>query len=212
MPILGRHKAKPRDLHIRKVSLSGCSLSSGSSLSSTFDCPPVTPSTGGFAPLALHPPFQPPPRLKDRPLLSLRVDAPYDAEAAFFDHERRVSASTHEQTVPEPDEEHDCYAQPPPTSRWSDSTINSVDIPDTPDDDVELDEGEAFRVRPQGHQSMPNFSYKRLTATTKRPPMKSLSSLDDMMKRSGWKRRGVIFNPDDMSSGESEDGSEAGSI
>jgi len=41
----------------------------------------------------------------------------------------------------------------------------------------------------------PNFSYKRNTVP-RRPPMKTADSIDDFIKRGGWKRRGIVFQQD----------------
>lgn len=81
---------------------------------------------------------------------------------------------------------------PMPRSRWSESTIQSIqsldqgdmsadDYDETPDSEADVP------------LEIPNFSHKR-NVTPQRPPMRSLDSLEDLIKRSGWKRRGVVFN------------------
>lgn len=229
-----RRKTTPRDLHIRKVSLSGCSLASGDSFSSSSSTSTArapnsaltTPSaSSGFDPLSLHPTFQPPPRLHDRPLISPERTH-YTPSSSFFPDDssdddsfddRHSSADDEEYTVCRAQELHFSHPKemvlPPhaspmdhstdnrsepqdyfmvrlaerpnmPRSRWSESTIQTLDQDDfdeTPgtDEDIPLE--------------MPNFSRKR-NAAPSRPPLRSLDSLDDFIKKGGWKRRGVVFN------------------
>lgn len=94
-----------------------------------------------------------------------------------------------------------------PCSRWSDSTIQTLDFVDDiapdetlldEDEDEEQEEEDEKEEQPKKEElcmdaPMPNFSRKRITAPS-RPPLRSLDSLDDFMKKSGWKRRGVIFD------------------
>ncbi|KJZ74863.1 hypothetical protein HIM_05772 [Hirsutella minnesotensis 3608] len=277
--------SKPRDIHIRKVSVSGSSLSSGSSVSSTMSAasstssisPPCSASisrastsrsaycrsvAAGPDPLGSNPTFPqpiPPPRLCDRPLLHSPEQQHHFEEPATFFIEDDV------QETPEPEDyfgdysynasektpavdiylsalsdddadetETDDYfgiqvveTRPVLRSRWSDSTIASVEsimsqgdtesLADTEDDlsevhddnhvvevvdssDAEDSHGEQQQSMAKplaGHQSMPNFSYKRDTMP-RRPPIKTLDSLDDFIKRGGWKRRGIIFHNEDI--------------
>ncbi|GAB0137109.1 hypothetical protein EsDP_00005392 [Epichloe bromicola] len=76
-----------------------------------------------------------------------------------------------------------------PRSRWSDSTIQTLDSVD----DLAADEYETSDVEEDSPLEMPNFSRKRTTAPS-RPPMRSLDGLDQFIKKGGWKRRGVVFN------------------
>ncbi|KAG6252725.1 hypothetical protein E4U23_008510 [Claviceps purpurea] len=93
-----------------------------------------------------------------------------------------------------------------PCSRWSDSTIQTLDFVDdvAPDETLPYeDEDEEQEEEEKEEQTkkeeacmdvpMPNFSRKRITAPS-RPPLRSLDSLDDFIKKGGWKRRGVIFD------------------
>ncbi|KAG5953392.1 hypothetical protein E4U57_005464 [Claviceps arundinis] len=95
-----------------------------------------------------------------------------------------------------------------PCSRWSDSTIQTLDFVDdiAPDETLPSDEDEEQEQEEEEEEEqkatkeevcmdvpMPNFSRKRITAPS-RPPLRSLDSLDDFIKKSGWKRRGVIFD------------------
>ncbi|PFH58851.1 hypothetical protein XA68_13099 [Ophiocordyceps unilateralis] len=280
MPVLGfshgRCSSKPKDLHIRKISFSGCSLSSGSSFSSSpansiaYACsssssstsllPPSTscssrpPLEGHADPLAQHPTYSPPPRLHHRPLLDAAMFLGGADDDDVFHSRRPVdkelprlpSSSVSDVDVSEnrrPDEARDYFSVPLPTrpqfppSRWSDSTIASMDLSDLASDsdlddsdhvdqsvdsdssdDVEEpldsevedtihvhhDASDAedrhyhFQQPLDGHCSMPNFSYKRATALPKRPPIKTLDSLDEFVKRGGWKRRGIIFHNEEM--------------
>lgn len=78
---------------------------------------------------------------------------------------------------------------PMPRSRWSESTIQTLDQADLSADDYdETPDSEADLPL-----EIPNFSHKR-NVTPKRPPMRSLDSLEDFMKQGGWKRKGVVFN------------------
>ncbi|PHH84345.1 hypothetical protein CDD83_2081 [Cordyceps sp. RAO-2017] len=250
-----RKTPKPRDLHIRKVSFSGCSLSSGSSFSSSPSTsvassssslsPPSTASTArapsssrspaaGFVdPLASHPTFTPPPRLCDRPLLTSPERQRFDEPTTFF---------LEEDETPVFDDDDTPAAAPAkrpalPRSRWSDSTVATVesimshadsdmddaeehdeasttwddsDSASATDSDSDSDDGDDdidwhyyLQQPPDGHQSMPNFSYKRETVA-KRPPIKTLDSLEDFIKRGGWKRRGIVFHNGDTDDGNSD--------
>lgn len=239
-----RRKTKPRDLHIRKVSfsgssVSGSSLSSGSSFSSASSTSTAradnashasTGSTLSFDPLQLHPTFQAPPRLQDRPLIH-HERRPYETEAAFYDDDEGsdfgdMDHSTHEEQfhmelpphtspmdhadeIEEPqDYFHLQFAKRPPMPRshWSVSTIQTLDLdqytPITSASDpssgcfiADNEDGEVASRQPT--MSVPNFSYKR-PVTPRRPPFKSMDSVDDLIKRGGWKRRGIVFNNEDI--------------
>lgn len=237
-----RKSPKPRDLHIRKVSFSGCSLSSGGSLSSsssssssaastsTTRAPLSSRTTASFDPLSLHPTFQPPPRLHDRPLLSPERRQ-FEAAATFFDdddesddgyfagageygcqgkeelppHASPMDHTGHDRTEPQDYFFQQITKRPQlPRSRWSESTVHTLEqlTPAasvmSPDGDDDGDDG-GYPFQQPSHSSMPNFSYKRATALPKRPPMKTLDSLDEFIKRGGWKRRGIVFHEEDMS-------------
>lgn len=243
-----RKTHKPKDLHIRKVSFSGSSLSSSPSTSSTCSTSSAstaralssarTPTTGstspGFGPLSAHPTFHPPPRLHDRPLISPERWCAHAPASTFFDDStddedldggdytvvgkaRALHFSHPTETTllpPSPPSEHDdapvvgdaqdyftlqlaSSRRPPmPRSRWSDSTIQTLDLDLDRDlssvDDLDLDETPGSDAPVP--LDVPNFSHKRSVSAPKRPPMRSLDSLEDLMKRSGWKRRGVVFN------------------
>ncbi|KAG6032907.1 hypothetical protein E4U19_007041 [Claviceps sp. Clav32 group G5] len=126
----------------------------------------------------------------------------------------RTSAVDHETMVDVVDgsESRDYYmrqlAKRPamPCSRWSDSTIQTLDFVDIAPDETLSDEDDEEDTEEDVEEEeekkkeevcigapMPNFSRKRIT-TPSRPPLRSLDSLDDFMKKSGWKRRGVIFD------------------
>ncbi|KAK5991169.1 hypothetical protein PT974_09447 [Cladobotryum mycophilum] len=87
-----RRKSKPRDLHIRKVSFSGSSVSSGSfsstsSVSTAREHTPRVPSTTSsafFDPLSCHPTFQAPPRLHERPFIPMEGRR-YEDISTFYD-------------------------------------------------------------------------------------------------------------------------------
>ncbi|PNY27508.1 Uncharacterized protein TCAP_02581 [Tolypocladium capitatum] len=153
-----RKPSKPRDLPIRKVSFSGCSLSSGSSLSSSSSSSSSAASTplscrisSSFDPLSLHPTFQPPPRLHDRPLLSpegrLYEPATFDddeSDGGYFSGAGMYGYEGKEElpplTIPMMDDDtgHD-WTEPQdyflqitkrpqlPRSRWSESTVHTLE-------------------------------------------------------------------------------------
>ncbi|KAF4842396.1 hypothetical protein CGCSCA4_v008670 [Colletotrichum siamense] len=84
-----------------------------------------------------------------------------------------------------------------PRSHWSESTVQTLDMssPDEEDDDVDAD-GDGSIVdeeRPVRESRWQNFSHKR-NSPPKRPQMKSLDSVEDFLKRGGWKRRGIVFD------------------
>lgn len=108
-------------------------------------------------------------------------------------------------------------------SRWSVSTVDvdesafdsdSDDDADETDGTDDTDDTDAYgedeepvlemairAERPARHAaSWQNFSYKRdpLTpASPRRPAMQTMDSVEDFIKRGGWKRRGIIFQADD---------------
>lgn len=98
-------------------------------------------------------------------------------------------------TTQDASEAHDYFTLPlakrpaMPRSRWSDSTIQTLDSVD----DLAADEYETSDVEEDSPSEVPNFSRKRTTAPS-RPPMRSLDGLDQFIKKGGWKRRGVVFN------------------
>ncbi|PHH62858.1 hypothetical protein CDD81_6658 [Ophiocordyceps australis] len=254
MHILGHHfssrdKASktPRDLHIRKVSLSGCSLSSDCSLSSgstASSSPSVT------SPLRAHS-RSPPPPLNERPFLDLnqpqlrpqtsktfhttheQEDEGYFGHFDSSDFQTQTRAIDHHQ-FPVTDMAHAAHPtntfylaarRPMPCSRWSYSTVDSEsdseDSASEADDDqdqvddaasvhseLEEDDDKLYDhsepAQQPSHNSMPNFSMKR-AVTPRRPPIKTLDSLEDFIKRGGWKRRGIVFQTD--SDGAIADGS-----
>ncbi|KAI9172510.1 hypothetical protein HJFPF1_02012 [Paramyrothecium foliicola] len=235
---------RPRDLHIRKVSFSGSSLSSGGSLSSSSSTSTFTPrhyspsrtdSAIALDPLSLHPTFHAPARLSERPLI--RTESPRWQEAvSFFDYDDTEDEYDSDE-LPEDDEDDDfavkpqgltCRHQPDmalpphaspldhtahdrheatdyfmfqlttrppmPRSRWSESTIQTMDSI-TPS---------IASGTPTVDEAVPNFSYKRNTVP-KRPTMKAGDSVDNFIKRGGWKRRGIVFHNDEMRDECSED-------
>ncbi len=103
-------------------------------------------------------------------------------------------------------------------SRWSESTIQSIDMDETAIDDDDDEEEETDdddqhsvlemavperQIPVRQAASWQNFSYKRdpLTpASPRRPPIKTMDSVDDFIKRGGWKRRGIVFQNEDVRS------------
>lgn len=232
------HK-RPRDLHIRKVSFSGCSLSSGCSFSSTSststtrthlaDMPNGGCHPAGFDPLSLHPTFQPPPRLHERPYLERPAqpvsafwdDSEDEAELSEVDEIAEMKLPPHTSSVDHGDEREDAQdyffrqlsTRPNlPRSHWSASTIHTIasiapDASNTTttianpdeedDDDVSVLEMAAINRRNSNYTF--NFSLKRSSSTPQRPPMKPRDSIDNFIKRGGWKRRGIVFHEEDVS-------------
>jgi hypothetical protein len=98
-----------------------------------------------------------------------------------------------------------------PGSRWSESTISSVDIDGASEDEAEAEEEAAHSdnddddVTPSLATDRPvNFSYKRAVSAPdgKRPHM-PMDSVEDYIKRGGWKRKGIIFHPEDVRASDS---------
>jgi hypothetical protein len=75
-------------------------------------------------------------------------------------------------------------------SHWSESTIMTLDGTPTPQE---------REIRQPTQARWQNFSYKRATVP-KRPPMKTMDSIENFIKRGGWKRRGIVFHQDPPSS------------
>lgn len=104
-------------------------------------------------------------------------------------------------------------------SRWSESTIQTIDMDETAiiDDDEEEEDDEddhsvlemaipERQVEVRHPASWQNFSYKRdpLTpASPRRPPIKTMDSVEDFIKRGGWKRRGIVFQNEEAGRSES---------
>lgn len=97
-------------------------------------------------------------------------------------------------------------------SRWSESTIQTIDMDDEEEDeDVSSDDDDESVLEMRAPMerkarypaSWQNFSYKRdpLTpASPRRPAMKTMDSVEEFIKRGGWKRRGIVFNSEDVRS------------
>jgi hypothetical protein len=218
-----RKTSKPKDLQIRKVSFSGSSLSSSCSLSSfsityTARAPLSARTTTSFDPLNSYATFQPPLRLHERPLISPERPRHQPASTFFddstdeeFDDQKSIdvnyavgkaeemilpphASSMDHSSLPQDYFTLQMAKRPPMTlySRWSESTIQTLDLGDlsAADDDYDQATPDTNADVPL---DIPNFSHKR-NVTSKRPPMRSLDSLDDLIKKSGWKRRGIVFN------------------
>ncbi|KAK1242757.1 hypothetical protein MKX08_005569 [Trichoderma sp. CBMAI-0020] len=251
MPIFSglgqRRGSKPRELHIRKISFSGCSLSSASDRSFSSDSssstlrahtPRLATSSGtasSFDGLSIHSTY-PPKRLHDRPfILSDRQhfgSAPtfYDSEDAessdleaserdFDGEDEDQTQFTMELPHASPVSSHDYDAteepqdyffmhitsRPKPVnqSRWSDSTIASTiaSLDDlTPVSSMseptsaaiaDAEEAEAAGASTPG-------SITSAAPVPKRPTYKPVDSFEDYVRRGGWKRRGIVFNREDM--------------
>jgi hypothetical protein len=234
---------RPRDLHIRKISFSGSSLSDGS-LSS--DCSTASARTAipplPYGTSTIASPTQAPLRLHERPFKSAKVQGTTFYDSALSDdedyeeggdvneivevegtqfHMEMPPHTTHiqEDTTQERHESSDYFffqhvtKRPPiPRSRWSESTIQTLDQHEissptpgtmTPrgdegtgyyssEDEVDM-EGPPVQV-----ELPPNFSHKYLRTVSapeaRRPPMRTMDSVEDFIKRGGWKRRGIVFD------------------
>ncbi|KAF5647099.1 hypothetical protein F52700_1401 [Fusarium sp. NRRL 52700] len=246
---------RPRDLHIRKVSFSGSSLSSGCSLSSSSSSTisavstpclqTPTASRPEIDPLASHPAFHAPPRLYERPFICMDDAEPvfYGADNAVIDEEDYVEQDVaaqqptemalppHVSPMDAADEEgnepRDYFfttlsKRPPmPKSRWSESTIQSIQTFEDEEDDSEVtqsedseDETDDASVLEMRRLSRHASALKPVSINTtytarpglapKRPPMRSLDSVDNFIRRGGWKRRGIVFHKDDLDNQRSE--------
>ncbi|KAK1998175.1 hypothetical protein LX36DRAFT_43070 [Colletotrichum falcatum] len=85
-----------------------------------------------------------------------------------------------------------------PRSHWSESTINTMASTAGEDDEEDEDSSENGSIvgeeRPLRECQWQNFSHKRLSPPNpRRPQMKSLDSVEDFIKRGGWKRKGIVF-------------------
>lgn len=229
-----KHTKRPRDLHIRKVSfsgssLSGCSLSSSDSTLSAVTV--IQPQHADYAPRRLHERAllaspsrrrQPQSFFDDADSLAVGSDEEDEDEGDDVDLDQFVMEMPPQ--TPEDDHSgHDRLQEPTdyfhfhlskrpslPRSRWSESTIQSVQTIEampTP--------GASFStVATESHEDQgppvvvempPNFSYKRAVSTPaatnmQRPPMKRLDSIDEFVKRGGWKRRGIVFHQEEVDS------------
>lgn len=131
----------------------------------------------------------------------------------------------------EEEEEVDYFAlqlsrRPPmPRSRWSESTIQSVQslshVPTTPGSSVstaatEQDLEDLEDLSPVVTETPLSFSHgKRAISTPNpatpdmpgvrsgRPPLRTMDSVEDFVKRGGWKRRGIVFQQADVAAKDS---------
>jgi hypothetical protein len=106
---------------------------------------------------------------------------------------------------------------PMPRSRWSESTIQTLDQFDNSDsedsdeitqseesededDDASVLEMRRLTRRVSALKTISlNTTYAPRTGPApKRPPMRSLDSVDNFIRRGGWKRRGIVFRQEDM--------------
>ncbi|OLN96405.1 hypothetical protein CCHL11_00666 [Colletotrichum chlorophyti] len=228
------HKGKrhPEALHTRKPSLTHSVSSSDSSSTQSTRSSGTARHTRvlDFDPLSLHPTFQPPPRLYERPFIHNSqsveddvLDSYFSSQEALAEQQAKASfaAAIPDMPVPPVDsprtpiqqqersrelaaegddyflfkvQQHIAATRPQlPRSHWSESTIQTLD---GGQDDEEDEEGSIVdEERPARESQWQNFSYKRNTPP-RRPQMKSLDSVEDFIKRGGWKRRGIVFEQD----------------
>ncbi|KAF7562746.1 hypothetical protein G7046_g1394 [Stylonectria norvegica] len=233
-----KSSTKPRDLHIRKVSFSGSSLSSGCSLSSASSTSTArTNSTervdSHLDPLSSHPTFHAPPRLYERPFI-VGENQRYDEHPGTFynDQDDDLEDELDEQDVDEQQptemalpphaspmdtnderqEPQDYFMMtlakrpPMPRSHWSESTIQTLDH-GTPggaaqdDDDEDVDDGLEMPSLSHRTSAMQNFNFgfsQKRGTVPKRPIFKARDSVENFIKRGGWKRRGIVFNDKDV--------------
>jgi hypothetical protein len=100
-----------------------------------------------------------------------------------------------------------------PKSRWSESTIQSIQTFEDEEDDSEVtqsedsedetDDASVLEMRRLSRHALKpvsiNTTYTaRPGLAPKRPPMRSLDSVDNFIRRGGWKRRGIVFHKDDL--------------
>ncbi|KAH6605308.1 hypothetical protein Trco_007015 [Trichoderma cornu-damae] len=259
MPIFSglgqRRGSKPRDLHIRKISFSGCSLSSDSDRSFSSDSststirahtPRLASSSGtaaSFDAFSIHSAFQPPKRLHDRPFI-LTDRQHYEPAATFYDSEDAEGSDLEgserdfdgeDEDLPQfimelphasPVSHHDYDAADEPQdyffmhvrnrkrpslpqSRWSDSTIASTvsSLDDlTPVTSMSEPASSSAMADAEEAGAAGESTPGRLAAITtvpKRPTFKAVDSFEEYVRRGGWKRRGIVFNREDMDTYES---------
>lgn len=237
---------KPRDLHIRKVSFSGCSLSSGCSISSSSSTSTArgpshsrSDSDASYDPLRLHPIVQPPPRLHDRPYIvsPKRQDDKtprtfyndrstgsdewsgygvsifeYDDSDTEVDDEDTddVFEQVHSNSMPpmvtpmdhgaagESDDEDYLFMQlakrpPMPRSHWSESTIQTLAQLTPAASNIATPVERLEDPIEQARMMLPNFSRKHATVPA-RPRMKAMDSVEQLVKRGGWKRKALLLD------------------
>ncbi|CAI4211220.1 unnamed protein product [Parascedosporium putredinis] len=241
-----------RRFHLRKPKSLESVSSRDSASTASMPRTPVSPTSTHhrhsrvveFDPLNLHPTFQAPPRLSDRPFIHVmehdepqyHQPQPRRVAPKFRELELPPVASPRTSQVVEAEEVPDYFAMKlgmlqRPTlvrSHWSESTINTVL---SSSDEEETDEAEEATIDDEDSEAeeqvttptgpaMPlqlqfeterevvptstqwqNFSYKRNTvhATRRPPPGGSDNSIDNYVKRGGWKRRGIVFQANDSS-------------
>ncbi|KAJ6779461.1 hypothetical protein PWT90_00767 [Aphanocladium album] len=246
-----RKSPKPRDLHIRKVSFSGCSLSSGCSIESSSSTSTArgpghvrSDSNASYDPLRLHPIVQPPPRLHERAYIvspkrpttgsssttprtfyddrstagsdewsgyGISIFEYDDSDTEVDEEEGDVFEQVHSNSMPplstpldltadESDDEDYFFMQiakrpQMPRSHWSESTIQTL-AQLTPAASNNMATTPAERLEDpieQARMMLPNFSWRHNTVPA-RPRMKAMDSVEQLVKRGGWKRKAVHLN------------------
>ncbi|KPM33913.1 hypothetical protein AK830_g12659 [Neonectria ditissima] len=233
-------------------SISGCSLSSSTSSTPTATPTVRTPTTAAVRPdmdplhlnpLNLNPAFHAPPRLFERAFKDTTTLPVFDEEDTEDNVvvERHVPEQQPAEQIPTPhvspmdnpghdrQQSRDSFfavlAKRPamPLSRWSESTVQTLDFEVTQDEDSsdeeedqpvfeDSDDSDVLEMRRLSRrisrrssaradalQTLSlNITYNKRPTLQKRPPMRSLDTVDNFIRRGGWKRRGIVFRAEDM--------------
>ena len=187
-----------------------------------------------FDPLCLNPTFRAPPRLSERPFKQQDVEFEHPRPIRKAPTRElqlppvSSPASNHDRNQEAPDYFHlklELLRRPTlQRSHWSESTIQTVevDMEEDVDDEqsgggvaaeheevstptattLQFEYGERL-ARPVTAERWQNFSYKRNTVP-RRPPMTTGDSIENYIKRGGWKRRGIVFQQNQGEEGEGE--------
>lgn len=241
-----RKSPKPRDLHIRKISFSGCSLSSGCSIESGSSTSTTrgpshhrSDSNASYDPLRLHPIAQPPPRLHERAYIAspkrhqdatprtfyddgdngssgewsgygVSIFEYDDSDTEVDEDENAVFEQVHSNSMPpmtsprdhddvdESDDEDYFFMQlakrpPMPRSHWSESTIQTLAQLTPATSNLATPAERLEDPIEQARMMLPNFSRKHNTVPA-RPRMKAMDSVEQLVKRGGWKRKAVLLD------------------
>ncbi|OAA54934.1 hypothetical protein ISF_08205 [Cordyceps fumosorosea ARSEF 2679] len=173
-----RKTPKPRDLHIRKVSFSGCSLSSGCSIDSSSSTSTTrgpshhrSDSNSSYDPLRLHPVVQPPPRLHERAYIASPRRRPEDSPRTLCNDRAPgsagqwsaygVSVFEYDDSDTEVDEDDETPALEPVHSNSMPPMTSPLDI-----EDDESDDEDYFFMRLAKRPQLPRSHWSESTIQT----------------------------------------------
>ncbi len=195
------------NLQSSTVFLSGCSLPSRFPLCSAASAPPSTSVPGSslqtrnYNSVRPYTALRPPPLLHERPFLRLERNGPRGAAATCSHGGETDEADSgycewaSEYHVKQPQI---CGRSNHSTSRAGNARVLDEGAGIGGETEVP---GKALILQQLCHQSGHNSSNKQETVVFRCSTAEVMDSVDDFFRRGSWKRRGVVFDMDDMEGG-----------